>query len=195
MQLPESLAYPEWHRPGRCWYDLELLPEFDDLTDRVIIDWGAGTRSWVQWLKDREVVEVLPVGYVGEFPGYLDFVLPYRDLKRIIENPVAHREWHRMLAAVAGVYLILDQRTGKQYVGSAAGAGGILQRWTAYAKAAHGGNVLLWQELGDDAANADNLQFSILQTLPLTLTIREVIQHEEVYKRKLGTRAHGLNLN
>ena len=31
-------------------YELEEVDGFDDLKERAIIDWGLGTRSWVQWL-------------------------------------------------------------------------------------------------------------------------------------------------
>ncbi len=30
-------------------YDLERLPEFEDLVGRVEVAWGAGTRAWSQW--------------------------------------------------------------------------------------------------------------------------------------------------
>jgi len=35
-------------------------------------------------------------------------------------------EWHRMLGAVAGIYLIADRTSGRLYVGSASGAEGVL---------------------------------------------------------------------
>jgi len=74
-----------------------------------------------------------------------------------------------MLAAVAGVYLIVDRKTGKQYVGSASGEGGILSRWRSYADTGHGGNKRLI-----DLAACDP---------------------EGLYKEKLGSRAFGLNSN
>ncbi|WP_341485481.1 hypothetical protein [Thioclava sp. GXIMD4215] len=40
------------HPHGR--FDLERLPEFEDLVGRVIIDWGAGTRAWFQWCNSNQ---------------------------------------------------------------------------------------------------------------------------------------------
>lgn len=104
---------------GKYRYKLKQQAGFEDLEQRVVIEWGRSTRTWHQWLKPKEVVEVLPKNYVMEFPGYEDFILGFDDLKKIIHNHSAHREWHRMLGAVAGIYLITDGSTGKQYVGSA----------------------------------------------------------------------------
>jgi hypothetical protein len=107
--------------------------------------------------------------------------------------PEANREWHTMLSSVAGVYLIMDTESGKQYVGSAYGKRGILGRWKEYATTGHGGNVLLKKILAQDSKAAKNFQFTILRTLPKTLTNKEVINYENLYKEKLGTRAFGLN--
>lgn len=42
---------------------------------------------------------------------------------------------------------------------------------------------------------ARDLQFAILQTLPVTSTAKEAVEHEVRHKTKLGSRAHGLNSN
>lgn len=193
--IPSDLKYPEWARPGRYRYDLERMVQFADLEDRVVIDWGASTRSWHQWLREREVVEVLPTGYVKDFPGYLDFVLSHAELSAIVGNAVANREWHRMLRAVAGVYLIVDRTTGRQYVGSACGEGGIMQRWATYVQSGHGGNARLKELVSPDESHARHFDFTILQTLPRTATPAEVVAAEALHKRKLGSRAFGLNAN
>ena len=144
---------------------------------------------------EKEVVEVLPKGYVKEFPGFLDFVLRFDELKTMIENPTANREWHRMLGSVAGVYLVLDALTGRQYVGSAYGDAGIIARWSQYARTGHGGNTQLMALFSERPNARNDLRFSILQTLSSSLTAREVIAYERLHKEKLGTRAHGLNSN
>jgi hypothetical protein len=176
-------------------YDLIKEAGYEDLEERVVIEWGASTRSWHQWLSAREVVEILPKGYVREFPGYLDFVLTYDELRDIVNNPSANREWHMMLAGVAGVYLITDASTGMQYVGSAYGEAGILGRWITYVSTPHGGNDQLRDLLALNPAHARNFGFTILRTLPKTLTNKEVIAYEVLYKKKLGSRAFGLNSN
>lgn len=137
----------------------------------------------------------MPEGYVKQFPGYLDFILTYSELAKLIGNPEANREWRNRLSSVAGVYLIIDTTTGEQYVGSASGKQGIWGRWETYVKTKHGGNKQLREVLGNDANNIERFQFTVLRTLPKTLTKREVIEIENLYKKKLNTRAFGLNSN
>ena len=194
-----AFPFPEWYdEEDSIFYDMEEIPDFEDMKDRVVIDWGRSTRMWHQWLKrerPKTVIEILPVGHVAEFPGYQDFILSFDELERIVENSEANRIWHVMLGAVAGLYLITDTKTGQQYVGSAYGQRGVLGRWREYAGTGHGGNALLRKLIEDNAGYRRNLRFTLLRTLPKVLTNREVIQYERLYKDKLGTRAHGLNLN
>ena len=117
------------------------------------------------------------------------------ELRELVANPMANREWVSKLSAVAGIYLITDGTTGKQYVGSAYGAEGIFGRWTAYVNTGHGGNLLLRELLGQDVGHARNFSFTLLRTLSKTLTRDEVVNFENLYKRKLGSRAYGLNAN
>lgn len=197
IKLPTDFLYQHMNVSSVYVYNLARDKRFDTLRERLVIDWGAGTRSWVQKFRqgEKQVVEVLPKGYVNEFPGFLDFILRFDELKTLIENPTANREWHRMLGSVAGVYLILDTITGRQYVGSAYGEGGIIARWSQYARTGHGGNAQLRALLSERPNARNDLQFSVLQTLSPSLTSREVIAYEQLHKEKLGTRAHGLNSN
>ena len=181
--------------PVSYQYDLTELAGFEDLVDRLIVDWGKGTRSWFQWLRPRDVIELLPRGYARDFPGYLDFILEFEELERIVGNPAANRVWHTMLRGVSGVYLITDRVDGRLYVGSAFGKGGILGRWTSYVKSKHGGNKELRALLADHPERYRSFSFTILRTLPRTSTAREVIAVESLYKKKLGSRAFGLNSN
>jgi hypothetical protein len=196
VPLPPDFIYQDnWDTEGGVHYELEEVPGFEDLKDRVVIDWGKGALAWHQWLKHKEVVEILPAGYTKKFTGYLDFVLTYDELVKIIKNPIANKEWHAMLSSVAGVYLILDESTGKQYVGSAYGREGILGRWSNYASSGHGGNIILKDVINNNKYGAKSFRFTILQTLPKTLTKNEVIAQESIYKNKLGSLAFGLNKN
>jgi len=193
--LPPGFLYQDMFDPEHVYYILEEVAGFEDLKDRVVIEWGKGTLAWHQRLKDKEVVEILPLGYVKDFPGYLDFILTHDELAGICSNPSANREWHRMLSSVAGIYLVVDKSTGLQYVGSAYGKNGILGRWLQYAKTGHGGNVKLKKVVSASPFGAKILRFTILRTLPKTLTENEVRDYEAKYKQKLGTRAYGLNVN
>jgi hypothetical protein len=195
VPVPPEFPYPDFAKEDDVYYELRAVPGFEDLKDRIVIEWGKAALAWHQWLSEKEVVEVLPKGYVTDFPGYLDFILTFQELSEIIENPSANREWHRMLSGVAGVYLIVDSRTGMQYVGSAYGQEGILGRWKHYVKTVHGDNQKLKEILSLDRNAANHFRFSVLQTLPRTLTKNEVIEYEILYKKKLGSRAFGLNSN
>lgn len=198
VPLPREFHHYDIFKPSRnYYYELKKIDQFEELKDRLVIAWGGATIKWDQWFPkdDKEVIEILPKGYVRHFPGYLDFILPFDELKTIIEHPDSHHDWHQMLKAVSGVYLIVDDHTGKQYIGSASGEEGILGRFKSYAKTIHGGNVELKKLLKDNPESARNLNFTLLETLPLSLTPNEVLKREELYKKKLGSRKHGYNLN
>lgn len=182
---------------GKFYYDLKEVPICNELKERVIIDWGNNTRVWCQWYdkQPKEVLEILPKGYLGEFKGITNFILEFNELKKLIENPDANRDWRNNLSSINGIYMILDKKTGNQYIGSAYGSNGIWQRWSDYAKTKHGGNKTLKELFNNSKNYQKNFQYTILQSLPSNLTSREVIRIENLYKEKFGTQAHGLNEN
>ncbi len=187
----------------RYIYDLEHQTGYEDLENRIVIEWGNNTINWHQWfnkkgkkLNDKAVIELLPSGQTRPpFSDYLEFTLTHAELKELYVNEDANREWRARLAAVAGVYLILATKTGKQYVGSAYGAKGIWGRWEAYARNGHGGNKLLRDLINNDSSYPEKFSYSILQILPKSFARSEVLEWETRYKEKLGSRATGLNIN
>lgn len=74
---------------------------------------GKGTRSW----KQRAINE-----------------------KEILKDNLTYADWHTALSSVRAIYLIVDRTDGKQYVGSAYGEDGLLQRWSMYINTKHGHN-------------------------------------------------------
>lgn len=179
-------------------YRMKELPDYKDLEGRLVVRWGKGTKSWAQWLHrkgNKEIAELLPPNYVMDFPGYYNFAFSYDQLATMVNNPDSNREWQRMLSSVSGVYVLLDQRSGKQYVGSAYGAGGIWARWRSYVKSPSGGNALLKELLKNSPGRYKQFQFSILRVLEPSAPKDEVIYQEVLTKRKLGSRAFGLNSN
>jgi hypothetical protein len=94
-----------------------------------------------------------------------------------------------MLSSVNGIYHICDQATGKSYVGSAYGEKGIFGRWSEYAHNGHGGNKEL------KGLDQTKFEFSILEIIPSTSSVDEVIQRENRWKERLKTREFGLNSN
>lgn len=176
-------------------YDIEEVNGFDDLKERVIIDWGNAARKWDQYLDNiKAVVEIQPGLHYQQFTDYFDFVLDYRQLKEIVAKQ--YPDWKRMLSATKGIYLISDSKTGKLYVGSAYGENGIWSRWHSYVTTnGHGGNKTLKKLVSTNNKYAFNFCFSILMLLPKTVTADQAIEKEKLFKRKLGTNSFGLNNN
>jgi hypothetical protein len=192
MSCPAEFPPGPW--PFRYFYDLEREGGYEDLENRAVIEWGKGARSWVQRLSNKEVVELLPRGQLRPpFRDYLEFSLTHAELVELYAHDEANKEWRARLAAVAGIYLILATKTGAQYVGSAHGTEGIWGRWAAYARDGHGGNKLLKNLIARDSAYPAAFSYSILQILPKSFARSEVLQWEQRYKKKLGSRATGLN--
>ena len=201
INFPEGFknVFPDWFTEyeNAKWYDLEPLSGFDDLKQRIIIKWNNAV-TWAQNYNENsliEIIQVLPTGYVKDFSDYLDFTLTYNELKKIYSYKDANRRWIDRLSSVNGIYLILDKKTGNQYVGSAYGKNGIWGRWENYINTGHGNNKLLIKLLENDENYVTNFQWTVLETLPANLSNEKVISYEKKYKDKLGTRAFGLNLN
>jgi hypothetical protein len=175
-------------------YEMEEVKGFDDLRERVIINW-RNPISWHQWIKNEmEVIQIHPGLHYKQFTDYADFILDFDELKEIISNQ--YDDWRRMLSATKGIYLINDTGTGKLYVGSAYGEEGIWGRWSNYvATNGHGGNKTLKELIAANPRHSRNFQFSILMLLPRTITADEAIIKEKLFKTKLGTNAFGLNNN
>ena len=76
-------------------------------------------------------------------------VLPYEKLKEVVENDVDYKLWHTAFSNVKAVYLILDVKNGQQYVGSAYGNRGLLERWECYVDTFHGNNKLMREVICD----------------------------------------------
>jgi hypothetical protein len=190
--LPPGCPHGEWIAPGKIHYDLKKERGFEALENRVVIDWGRGALAWHQKTTNKVVAEVRPKGSgLTLFTDYLDFTLTYSELKSLFDAPDANSEWRARLSSVAGVYLILASRSGKQYVGSACGGDGIWGRWANYAATGHGGNVQLKQLMDADPSYPDQFTFSILQILSVTTTRDRVLRWEAHYKSKLGSPGRG----
>ncbi|MES9745488.1 GIY-YIG nuclease family protein, partial [Priestia megaterium] len=198
--LPKHLDVPYRGKAkvnSKYEYRLEKLSGFEELEERLVINWQNIAQAWCMRIdtNEKEVVQLLPKGYVRDFPGYLEINLSFVELQKVINDPTANSMWHKMLSSVGGVYLIVDTYDGLQYVGSASGKEGILGRWKEYAKDGHGGNKKLRDIVDSEPERVQKFKFSILQTLPRTLTKNEILIEEVKYKHKLGSRAYGLNLN
>lgn len=184
----DRFGFPaRWHERA-AWYDLSYRDDTADLSERLVIDWGKSTVSWVQ-SKDKPVIEIKALHSIGEFVSYDDIQLDYVDLQRLCRQSDANPTWVNALSAVNGVYLIRDTASGLLYVGSAYGDKGIFARWCHYARSGHGGNRWL------KPLDPRNFEFSILEIAPSTMSADGVIERENRWKARLGTRESGLNEN
>jgi hypothetical protein len=197
--IPEYFPYKDMFEKDFYYqYQLNKINLLEDMVDRLVIDWGKSAINWQQWLyedKPKQIIEVLPQGYVKDFPGFDEIILTYDELKTIVKNPDANKVWHTMLASVSGVYLIVDMTDGSQYVGSAYGKNGILGRWNEYVDKKHGGNARLEALLIVEPNRYYMFQFTVLRTLPKSMMSNQIIAYEQMYKQKLGSKTFGLNGN
>ena len=178
-------------------YKMTEVEGFDELKERIIIEWGSSAISWHQWLNhknDKEIIEITP-GFDHIFPGYEKITLTLEQLKNIILEK-EYPEWKKMLSAVNCIYVITDRKTGKNYIGSTYGKEGIWGRWKKYAQTGgHGNNITLQRLYIQDNKYLNNFSWSILETLSISISSYEAINIENSYKKKLGTLAFGLNNN
>jgi hypothetical protein len=144
-----------------------------------------GYRSWVQLARKKEktIVEIHRSANEPPFPGFLDFRERLNTLAGVPES------WRAALSAVSGIYLFTHPDTGKQYVGSAQGAGGFWGRWEHYVASGHGGNRRM-----QDIPAAD-YQVSVLEVASSSAGADILAKMEERRKQKLLSRRFGLNAN
>ena len=176
-----------WHTDSE-WYDLKRNKITDELSERLVIDWGKSAVAWVQ-NRDKKILEIKGKNSIGDFVSYDNVQLSFYDLKKLMSQSSSNFSWVSALSSVNGIYLIRDKTTGKQYVGSAYGEDGIFGRWSTYSQNGHGDNKKL------KALVPTNFEFSILEIVPLASSADEVIKRENRWKEKLGTREFGLNDN
>ena len=105
----------------------------------------------------------------------------------IAQTPIQQRDASRLL--------VLDKKTGNQYIGSTYNQDGIFGRWKNYADTKDGGDVGLKELLKSRPDAYKNFQYTILRVLSKCITPEEAINIESLYKEKLGTRVYGLNMN
>jgi hypothetical protein len=172
-----------------------VLAEYDG---RIVIDWGRAAIAWFQnyaEIKPKEVVEILPHGFFRQFEGFTEVSLTRAELEYLFTNLTANPEWIGHLSRVGGIYMILDEGTGQQYIGSASGSSGIWGRWRNYAVDPAGGNARLVTLLEAEPLAYKRFRYSIMEVMPSNSLKDEIVAKESLYKKKLGTRAFGLNQN
>jgi hypothetical protein len=197
---PELHPAP-WDESVQNWYynltEDERLKEFNG---RIVCSFiRPGRQAYLQaekWIEQFSLQEIYPTKKtIGTFPGYKNLLISKDMLDIIVKQEI--QSWRTALESVAGVYLISDKLTGKLYVGSATGEGGIWQRWVEYSKTGHGGNIELKKLLLDDSdARSKDFSFSVLEIADTHASIDQILSRESHWKNVLQTRGiNGLNAN
>ena len=177
------------------YFDLEPVDNLKEYEHRLVIEWGRAALSWHQKGTTEKDILAIDSPVKKPFIGYDKFVLTYAELKEVVENRDVYELWQAALSAVNAVYLIVDTKSGQQYVGSAYGKDGLLGRWRIYVDSLHGHNKLMKEVICAHPDRYKFFQFSILQILPKTLTDDEVIHTESLWKEKLQSIRFGMNDN
>jgi hypothetical protein len=171
-------------KAGTCdVYDLSLHDLLSDLIGKLYIDWGPGTRAWVQRAdrQNKPITELRTAFKEPEFPGFLNFSEPLSAIDRLPPS------WAATLRSSKGVYILTCPKTKEQYVGSATGQDGFWQRWQDYAHNRHGGNTAL------KSREPTDYRVSILQVAGTDATTDDIVALEERWKKKLQSKEMGLN--
>lgn len=183
-------------------YRLKLMDDYIDYRKRLIIklerpigrDIYNKPYAAVQRDLNPEVYELAPSTKLGAFPGYSNVLLNHNDLQVITKMEAP--EWKMALTSVKGIYCITDTSSGKLYIGSASGEGGIWQRWSAYGNVDNltGGNKT-FEELKKRGADyiIDNFTYSILEIFDMRTKREDIIRREEYWKRVFQTVRWGMN--
>lgn len=209
IQLPERSRWlfagvyaagnSKWHgNKGAFQYKMSALATCSELTGRLVVDYERQGR--MPYRLGENCAAAMTVHAIhaepmllDEFPGFKKVDLGFEDLAMVTrQNKMS---WRTALSNVAGVYLISDADSGRLYVGSATGEGGIWARWCQYIDG-HGNNVELRRviaELGVQRAKA--FRFSILEIADVHASVQEVLERESHWKRVLLARAYGYNRN
>ncbi len=131
---------------------------------------------------------------IKDFPGFDNVNINRETFETIFAQSIA--SWKNALSKVKGIYLIVDTKTGKQYVGKADGEEGIWQRWKNYYENGHGNDdklIKLLKENGNEYRY--NFKYSILEICSDNFG-KDIDERETYWKEVLLTRGdYGLNCN
>ncbi len=194
----ETKYYPNITNPillTQYYYPNEEVEGFEDLKDKIIVEW-KNPIAWHQWINNpMEVVEISRGLNHQPFTDYYSFIISFNELREIIINE--YPDWKKMLSSLNAVYLITDTNSGKHYIGSTYGANGIWGRWRDYVRTnGHGNNKKLQSLIDTDPLyGVKHFRFTILHLLSKHVSQEEAVQKERLYKMKLSTISCGLNNN
>lgn len=180
---------------------VNLDQKYSEYIGRLLIHYpGPGVRGRAFYLENHYsnliVSQVFDKSYSGEaFCGYENIEHDFSQLESIFKQN--KQDWKAALENVKGVYLIVDKKNGKKYVGAAYGDSGIWSRWSCYIGTGHGWNDELTRLIKDNGLQyaRDNFQFSILEYRSMKTDDQVIIDREQYWKRVLLSGSFGYNKN
>jgi hypothetical protein len=151
---------------------------------KLLIEWGAGTRSWGQYAdrRDKVILELRRDEAEPPYPGHPAFLC---QLSQVEALPAG---WRAVLTNARGIYLLTCPRTREQYVGAAFARGGFLARWTQHA-------LMSGDAIAFRSRNPEDYRVSILEVAGSLTTDDDIVRMEVRWKEKLQSREMGLNRN
>lgn len=190
----------EWIEAENIYkYSTSPIKSLLEFSGKLIVSFKrSGRQSYLNaenWFNDIVVSELLPTKMVvKDFQGYNKCLISKNKLDIIVQQNI--ESWRGALSNVSGIYLITDTSTGKHYVGSATGQGGIWQRWCDYSYSGHGGNkdlVSIVKENGLKYTN--NFQYAVLEIADTHTSKEDILQRESYWKNVLRSKEFGYNSN
>jgi hypothetical protein len=182
-------------------YTVELLEKGQEFIGRLLVHYQSpGTPTSVyNFEKHYEkliVSQIFDRPYSGEhFCGYENINHDFHILETIFKTNKI--DWKAALEHVKGVYLIVDKKNGKMYVGSAHGDSGIWSRWREYIDTGHGGNKNLMEIIAKESFDyaRNNFKFSLLEYYSMKTDDKVIIDREQYWKNVFLSGAFGYNEN
>lgn len=182
---------------------VKILERYKPMFGRLIIKCKKGNTfsryvfNLSKYINQAVVKEILPCIYSGEtFEGYDKVNLPFHRLADIFSGRILPT-YYEALQQVTGVYCLTDTHTGKLYIGSATGEGGVAQRWGNYLDSKHGGNkklIALYRQKGAEYFEK-YFTFTLLEYFTLSYDPLKVLEREQYWKHCLSTIKNGYNDN
>lgn len=198
ISVAEVLKVPKW-----CHAEVKILKKYKPLFGRLIVEFNKGNKmgqyifKYSSFMDKIFIKEIMPGLYSGEkFKGYDNVHLPFKKLDKVFSGEIMPG-YQENLQCITGVYCLTDEKTGKLYIGSATGEGGVAQRWGNYLNSKHGGNkelIKLYKEKGDKYFEK-YFTYTILEYFRINEDPEKVKERERYWKKCLDTVNHGYNDN
>ena len=207
-----KIGYDEWllisaakiiDIPANSRANVEILERYKALFGRLIIKYHKGNTYQRYVFKLKNVIDncivsqILPCMFDGEdFNGYDNVHIEYTLLKSVFDGKIMPT-YYKALEKVTGIYCLTDKKTGKLYIGSATGIGGVKQRWGNYLNSQHGGNkklIELYNKQGEKYF-IDNFTFTLIEYFGMSYDTEKILERERYWKKVFNSVDCGYNDN